>query len=493
MTITELLKGLEIKDRGGSLDTEIKGIAYDSRSADKGFLFVAIKGLTVDGHDFIIDAINRGAVAVLTERPTDDLHTPVPSALLRDVSCIEVSDSRRALASVSARFYGEPSQRLSLIGITGTNGKTTTSYITRSIIEAGGKTAGLIGTIQYIAGETTEAERTTPESLDLQRYLKEMLDKGMEYAVLEVSSHALELNRVDGCVFRVAAFTNFTRDHIDFHGSMDKYLNAKDRIFDHLGEDGVAVLNRDDPLVREVGERVGCNVVTCGLLEGAMLRAENIDDRDGLSFELQTPHNRFQVESRFSGRFNVYNILISAGIAYALGIDEETIKQGISYARPVKGRFEKVDEGQDFLCIVDYAHTDDALRAVINEARMITKGRVITLFGCGGDRDRTKRALMGNVASELSDLVIVTSDNPRTEDPLQIMDDIVKGIKNKNYTTQPDRATAIREAVSMAKKGDTVLIAGKGHEEYQEINGVRYPFNDNEVSREVLKQIKDKK
>lgn len=493
MIIANLLEGLEVKEREGPLDTEIMGIAYDSRSAAEGFLFVAIKGLSFDGDDFIKDAINRGAVAVITERPIADMYASYPPSLLSGVTCIEVHDSRSALASVSARFYREPSKSISLIGITGTNGKTTTSYITKSIIEADGKRTGLLGTIQYIAGDIKKAERTTPESLDLQRYLREMLDNKMEYAVIEVSSHALALQRVDQCIFKVAAFTNFTQDHLDFHGSMENYFIAKDKLFNYLGEEGTAVLNWDDPAVREVEERLGCDVVTCGLLEGATIRAENIDDKDGLSFDLITPGGRFRATSEFIGRFNVYNILISAGIAYALGIGEDAILRGIAEARPVSGRFEKVDEGQDFLCIVDYAHTDDALRAVIDEARMITKGRVITLFGCGGDRDRTKRELMGDVASELSDLVIVTSDNPRTEDPLNIISDIVKGIKKKNYIEVPDRAAAINKAVSMAESGDVLLIAGKGHEDYQEISGVRYPFSDKEVLREALKNIKEKK
>jgi UDP-N-acetylmuramoyl-L-alanyl-D-glutamate--2,6-diaminopimelate ligase len=489
MIIAELLKGLEVKDHKGSLDIDIKGIAYDSRSVEEGFIFVAREGLSVNGHDFIKDAVSRGAVALLTERPISDLEIPDSSALLRDVTYIEVSDSRSALASIAARYYGEPSKELSLVGITGTNGKTTTSYITKSILKAAGMRAGLLGTVQYITGETREAGRTTPESSDLQKYLREMLDSGMEYAVLEVSSHALALNRVDGCAFKVAAFTNFSQDHLDFHDSMDAYFEAKDSIFSYLKEGGSAVLNWDDPAVREVEERLGCSVVTCGLLEGAMIKAENINVEDGLSFDLNMPHGSFSVESQFAGRFNVYNILISAGIAYAFGINDEAIKQGIREAKPVKGRFESIDEGQNFLCILDYAHTDDALRTVIGEARMITGGRVITLFGCGGDRDRTKRALMGTVASELSDIVIVTSDNPRNEDPLQIIEDILKGISKENYITEPDRAAAIREAVSMTKKGDTFLIAGKGHEEYQEIGGVKHPFSDNEIVRKAIKEI----
>ncbi|MBI4843326.1 MAG: UDP-N-acetylmuramoyl-L-alanyl-D-glutamate--2,6-diaminopimelate ligase [Nitrospirae bacterium] len=489
MTIKDLLEGLEVKEREGPLNISVSGIAYDSRSVDKGFLFVAVRGAVLDGHDFIKDALTKGAVAVITERPIAGLYESLPPFLMNSVSCVEVSDSRSALASVSARFYGEPSRRLSLVGITGTNGKTTTSFITRSILEAGGRKTGLIGTLRYITGRTVEAVRTTPESLDLQRYLKEMADNGMGYGVLEVSSHALELHRVDGCAFRVAAFTNFTQDHLDFHGSMEDYLSAKSRIFGYLAEDGYAVLNHDDPALREIEEGLGCNVITCGLLEGAAIRAGNIDDSAGISFDINTPRSAFRVTSRFSGRFNVYNILMAAAIAYALGVDDEAIKEGISAAEPVKGRFEKVDEGQPFNCIVDYAHTDDALRMLINEARNFTTGRIITVFGCGGDRDRSKRGLMGSAASELSDLVIVTSDNPRSEDPLSIIDDIMKGIKGKNYAVEPDRRAAINEAVSAAKAGDTVIVAGKGHEDYQEIKGVRHPFSDKEVLRDVLRKI----
>ncbi len=489
MIITDLLKGLEIKDRKGPLDINIKGVAYDSRSVKEGYVFVAREGFSVNGHDFVKDAVSRGAVALITEKPKAELDISASPALLRDVTCIEVADSRKALASVAARFYGEPSHNLSLVGITGTNGKTTTGSITSSIMNAAGRKTGLLGTVRYITDRTRDAGRTTPESLDLQKYLKEMLDSGMEYAVVEVSSHALALSRVDGCVFTVAAFTNFSQDHLDFHGSMDDYFQAKDRIFSYLGEGASAVLNWDDPLVREVEERLGCRVITCGLLDGAMIKAENIDVKDGLSFDLKMPDDTLRVKSRFAGRFNVYNMLISAGIAYALGISGEHIKKGIREAVPVKGRFESIDEGQSFLCIIDYAHTDDALRTIIDDARMITEGRVITLFGCGGDRDRTKRALMGTVASELSDTVILTSDNPRNEDPSQIIEDIVRGIGKDNYMIEADRADAIKKAVSMAQDGDTLIIAGKGHEEYQEVSGVKHPFSDDEIVRKAIRTI----
>jgi len=502
MTDSKLTEGLRIKSRRGPQDKDIKGIAYDSRRVKKDFLFVAVRGLSVDGHDFIEDAISRGASAVVAEHAVE-LKRARQLAGQDDITFFEVPDSREALALISASFYGHPSKRLSLVGITGTNGKTTTSYITKSIIEAGGKSSGLLGTICYMTGNgITNAFNTTPESMDLQRYLSEMVDNQMEYAVIEVSSHALSMSRVEGCSFRTAAFTNFTQDHLDFHGTMDAYYKAKSRLFHYISKDGSAVLNIDDPMIRPLARTLNCNVITCGIDEGAMIRAENIRSEKsehrtqntehrsamqyGLSFDVRTPKSRFSINSSLIGRFNVYNILTAIGIAYSLGFNDEVIRQGIKHARPVDGRFENIAEGQDFLCIVDYAHTEDALRKLIEEARVITGKRVITVFGCGGDRDRTKRPLMGGVATELSDLVVVTSDNPRSEGPSEIIKDILRGVKKNNYTIQPARAEAIREAIAMAQQGDTVLIAGKGHENYQEVNGVRHHFSDKEIAREAI-------
>ncbi len=508
MTIQELLKGLRIIKRDGPLNKKIKGIAYDSRLIEKDFLFVAIKGFSVNGHDYIEDAVSRGSAAVIVEN-TVGVKNMRRSAVQDGITFIEVSDSREALAFASTAFYGHPSEKLSLIGITGTNGKTTTSFITRSIINAGGRGAGLLGSIRYMTGKrTTAAPNTTPESLDLQRYMGEMVSNEMEYAVLEVSSHALALKRVERCQFDIAAFTNFTRDHLDFHGTMDGYLSAKNKIFNLLSAEGTAVLNWDDPMIRPIAEKLDCNVITFGTEEGAMFRAENIkeggreksevrsgksDERtampSGLSFDIQAPGSRFRVDSQFIGRFNVYNILTSVAITHALGFSDEVIQKGIQEAGPVEGRFENIDEGQNFLCIVDYAHTDDALKNSLEETRAITKGKVITVFGCGGDRDRTKRPLMGAVASEMSDLVFVTSDNPRFEDPVGIIEEIIKGIKKNNYSKQPDREQAIREAVSIAEEGDTLLVAGKGHEDYQDIKGVRNHFSDKEILRKELRKI----
>jgi len=503
MTLSKLLEGLEAR-RTGPLNAEIKGIAYDSRFVEKSYLFVAVRGFSVDGHNYIKDAVNRGAVAVVSEMAVADVTDAFKHELKDKVAFIEVTDSREALALISAAFYGKPSKDLSLIGITGTNGKTTTSFITKNIIDAGGKKAGLMGTICYITGGSNMiASHTTPESLNLQRCLSEMVFNKMDYAVLEVSSHALALKRTEGCSFKAAAFTNFSQDHLDFHGTMDEYFRAKCLIFDYLDPEGTAVLNFDDPRIRPLAKTLNRNVITCGIEEGAMIRAENIREYSsqqsavsgqkigglgGMSFDIQTPGSRFTVNSNLIGRFNVYNILISVGIACSLGINEDVIQQGVQNTKPVEGRFENIDEGQRFLCIVDYAHTDDALRKLIQEARHLTKGRVITVFGCGGNRDRTKRPLMGAAAAELSDFAIVTSDNPRNEDPLEIIKDILKGIGTNNFMVQPDRAAAVREAVAMANEGDTVLVAGKGHEDYQEIQGVRHNFSDKEVLREEIRK-----
>ncbi len=503
MTISSLLEGLHTKWKERPSDVEIRGIAYDSRLVRKDFVFVAIRGYAVDGHDYIRDAIDRGAALIVAEYP-EKMNDSARFGAEGKPAILYVTDSREALALISAAFYGHPSKSLSLIGITGTNGKTTTSFITKSIIEANGSRAGLLGTICYLTGnKSSVAGRTTPESLDLQRYLSEMVYNKMDYAILEVSSHALALKRVEGCSFKIAAFTGFSQDHLDFHGTMDEYLRAKSRLFSGLGSRGTAVMNVDDPEISRLAQTLDCNVITCGTSRKAMIRAENITqqgmEKKGhgnampcrLSFDICTPEGRYRVSSRLIGGFNVSNILVAAGIAYASGIKQEIIKRGIEEARPVEGRFENIDEGQNFLCIIDYAHTEDALKKLLEEARAVSVGRVITVFGCGGDRDRTKRPLMGAAASELSDIVIVTSDNPRSEDPSLIIKEIVRGMKRDNYRIEPDREESIIEAVSMASNGDIVVIAGKGHEDYQEVKGRRRRFSDKDVLRKALKRLRD--
>lgn len=498
MNLQQLVDGLHVRKITGVTTTEIKGIAYDSRLVKRDFVFVAIRGFSVDGHNYINDALNRGATAIVGETAVDRTAARHCTTGQKCVY-VEVADSREALALIAAAYYGYPSRSLSLIGITGTNGKTTTSYITKSIIEAGGKKAGLIGTIRYMTGDSTgTAVNTTPESLDLQRYLYEMVSNKMDHAVVEVSSHSLSLKRVTGCSLSVAAFTNFTQDHLDFHGDMDGYFDAKREIFRYLEKGGSAVLNADDPAIQPLARTLDCNVITCGISRDAAIRAIHMTQQStqdkgtghpearGLSFTAVTPSGEIAVNSGLIGRFNVYNILMSIGIACSLGISTDAIEQGIRSAEPVEGRFERIEAGQNFLAIVDYAHTEDALRNVIETARSLTQRKLITVFGCGGDRDRAKRPLMGKAASELSDFVILTSDNPRSEEPDDIVRDIIRGLTKTNYSVQNDRASAIAEAVSMAGEGDTVIVAGKGHETYQELKGKRSYFSDREVLREEI-------
>jgi UDP-N-acetylmuramoyl-L-alanyl-D-glutamate--2,6-diaminopimelate ligase len=499
MRLEELLRGLDILRAEGDQNRDIRGIAYDSRMVRKDYLFVAVRGLQADGHDYIQNSIDRGATAIIGEKAVEKIRSIGPASA-RGAACIDVPDSREALARVSVSYYGYPSRRLALVGITGTNGKTTTSFITKRILEAAGRRTGLLGTICYMTGSrTSDAVNTTPESLDLQMYLSEMVESGMKAAVIEVSSHALALKRVAGCEFSVAAFTNFSQDHLDFHITMDEYFEMKSRIFGLLAEGGKAVLNHDDPRIRMLEGSLKCPVVTFGLGRGAMIRAANISSigTDGTSssagipagmrFDVTTPEERFSVSTPLIGKFNVYNILTAVAVAWALGIGTSAVQEGIAMAGSVAGRFEAVDEGQDFLCIVDYAHTDDALDKLITAAKPLTRKRIITVFGCGGDRDRTKRPRMGRVASELSDFVIITSDNPRFEAPERIIRDILEGVKRKNFTVRPNREEAIRHAVAMASAGDTVLVAGKGHETYQEVRGVRHHFDDREVLRDALR------
>lgn len=500
MRLRDLIDALEVKDSKGGLDVDIKDIAYDSRRVRDESLFIAVKGYTYDGHSFIQDAIKRGARAIVGERFHQLIVGSQPSTVL-----ITVPDSRRALALLSDRFYGHPSGSLRLIGITGTNGKTTTSYLVREILIAAGKKVGLLGTINYIIKNeiTLPAPYTTPESVELQGYLRDMVVEGMGYAVLEVSSHSLALDRVLGCEFEVALFTNLSRDHLDFHVTMEEYLSAKKRLFDYLTPEGTAVINIDLPEGRDLMKQVQGRVLSFGL-EDAHIKASRIRSSiKGIFFEIQSPYRTIEVESPLSGIYNIYNILGAAGVALSLGISPSAVAEGIRRMKGVPGRFEKIEEGQDFTVVVDYAHTEEALRRVLTAARGLIKeqrtknkeqrerggGKIITVFGCGGDRDRGKRPKMGEAASTLSDFVIITSDNPRSEDPLGIIKEIEKGITQiglNNYIVIPDRKEAIGKAIEIAERGDFVLIAGKGHEDYQIIKGVRYPFDDRKVAREAI-------
>jgi UDP-N-acetylmuramoyl-L-alanyl-D-glutamate--2,6-diaminopimelate ligase len=497
MTLKELLQGCDVINAFLPLEKKITHIAYDSRKADDGCLFVAITGEKRDGHDFISEAVRKGATAVVGEKDMEDLKS----------TYVRVKDSRKALACITHNFYGMPSEHLTLIGITGTNGKTTTTYILKSILECWGKAVGLIGTINYmIRKKIYPAPHTTPESLEFHGLLKDMLSSGCTHVISEVSSHALEQHRVDRVSFKVAIFTNLTRDHLDFHKTMENYFRAKERLFrELLGNDGASVINFDDPygkrLLMELESASGEHdpeakrILTYGLEEGADIVAREIHtSSEGVKFKISFRSRTYDISSPLMGLPNVYNILSAAGASISLGVPWQVILDGISKTGSVRGRFEKVDIGQNFLCVIDYAHTEDALERLIYTAREFIKDspgsiqpRIITVFGCGGDRDRGKRPRMGAVATRLSDFVILTSDNPRSEDPSDIIREIESGVVKSNYIKVPDRREAIRKAVSLAREKDTVLIAGKGHEDYQEIKGKRYPCNDKEILEEVIK------
>lgn len=467
---------------------EVNAVVQDSRQASSGALFVAVRGFHSDGHQFIPQAVRQGAAAVVAEE------NAVIEAL-PDMPVIRVADSRKALARLAARFYNNPSGRLKLIGVTGTKGKTTTSYLTRSIAEAAGHRTGLIGTIEYRIGDRVyPAPNTTPESLDLQRLLAEMADLGAGCCVMEVSSHALSLGRTDGCVFEAAAFTNLAPEHLDFHESMDEYFQAKLKLFTGLGPDKTAVVNRDDARCGELLRRTSAKVITYGRSGAADIRPAGAIDHDstGLRFRAATPVGEIDIESRLAGSYNVQNILAAVGLGIALGCPRGAIADGIRRMPPIPGRMESIDEGQPFGVIVDYAHTEDSLAALLSAVREMTRNRVITVFGCGGDRDRAKRPRMGAAAMLGSDLVIVTSDNPRTEDPLSIIAEVEAGIAGgaTPYLVIPDRAEAIGAAIGRAAKGDIVVLAGKGHEIYQIIGEVRHHFDDREEARKAIAKRK---
>jgi UDP-N-acetylmuramoyl-L-alanyl-D-glutamate--2,6-diaminopimelate ligase len=492
MILSDIIKDIETMDISGDTGIDIPGLSYDSRKVSKGHLFFALSGEHADGHSFIGKALKNGAAAVVYEKP-GFYHVDRPAP---EVTLIHVKDSREALALASRNFFQRPSDSLQLIGITGTNGKTTTTYLLKSILEEWGQKVGLIGTIQYMIRDAVyEAIHTTPEALEFQALLHDMLEADCGYVITEVSSHALAQKRVDGTIFKGAVFTNLTRDHLDYHKTMDDYFAAKVRLFTELLDSrATAVINYDDPWGRKLIGLIRGNVYTYGLEPGSDLMATGIQDSfSGLKFSVVMSGREYDIVSSLMGLPNVYNILSAVGVSVSLGVPWEVILEGIRKAKPATGRFEKVDAGQDFLAIVDFAHTEDAIERLIYTARGLSRGKIITVFGCGGDRDRGKRPRMGSLATRLSDFVIITSDNPRSEKPEEIIREIEEGASRKNYLIEPDRKEAIKRAVLMAGKDDIVLIAGKGHETYQEIGGKRYSFNDREVLEEAIKQLMDNK
>jgi UDP-N-acetylmuramoyl-L-alanyl-D-glutamate--2,6-diaminopimelate ligase len=485
MKLGDLLVGVELTQPAGKSDIEISSVAYDSREVRAGALFVAIRGEKTDGNQFVQGAIERGARAIASEQPR-------PGSIPASVEWVQVSQARHALATIGANCYGRPAEKLKLVGVTGTNGKTTTTYLIDSILRAAGNRTGLFGTIAYRtpAGERA-AKNTTPESLDLQRFLAEVRDGGGNFAVMEASSHALALDRLWGCAFAVAVFSNLTRDHLDFHKTFEEYFAAKRRLFESTGaaRPAVGVVNNDDPYGKRLAG-LAQRTLTYGLENGADISTKKFAlSFSGLEFTVATPEGKFAVRSPLVGRINVYNILAAIGAAIGLGISNEQIVAGIEQLQNVPGRFERISLGQPFLVIVDYAHTDDALKNLIATARELNpSGRIITLFGCGGDRDRAKRPLMGEVAGRESDLVVLTSDNPRSEDPLRIINDAIVGLQKTNakYRVEADRAAAIEIALDEARPGDIVLLAGKGHETYQVLKERTIDFDDREMARSAL-------
>ncbi len=489
LSIAEVIEGVEAVRVSGPANAAVLSIAYDSRKVKPGSVFFALPGEKVDAIRFVSEAIARGAVGIATSHPR-------PADVAREVTWIEMArgKERRGLALASANFYGKPAEALKLVGLTGTNGKTTTTFLIDSIIRAAGFVSGLIGTTGYRTPQGFRpALNTTPESLDLGQMFAEIRNGGGSHAVLEASSHALAMDRLWGCHFAVAVFTNLTRDHLDYHRTFEDYFAAKRRLFEGTGAGpaDIGVVNADDPYANRL-EGLARRTITYGLNTGADLAAKNVSlGFKGVEFTAETPAGKLNLRSPLVGRINVYNILAAVGAGIGLEIPARRIEEGIAQLELVPGRFERVDEGQPFLVIVDYAHTDDALRNLISTARGLNaSGRIITVFGAGGERDRTKRPLMGEAAGSLSDVVVLTSDNPRGEDPLRIINDVLVGLQkvNAKYRTEPDRERALEIALDEARAGDIVLLAGKGHETYQVLRNATIDFDDREKARAILRR-----
>ena len=482
-SLSSIIEGIETISSSGDIQVIVRGMSMDSRQVKQGDLYVCVPGFKVDGHDFASAAVASGAVALVVER-----------FLPFDVPQVQVSNVRQVMGLLASVVYDRPSEQLELVGVTGTNGKTTITYLIEKIALKHGKKVGLIGTLgSRINGREIQGERTTPEAIDVQKLLREMVEEGVNLAVMEVSSHALDLGRVAGCEFAAGIFTNLTQDHLDYHKTMEEYLNAKSRLFSNLkGEiqPKISILNGDDPAFLKLSQVSAAPVVSYGINNPVDYRAENVEvTTEGVHFEVHFRDEVQQIWYATPGIFSVYNALAAFVWGVERGYDKATVAEALTEISGVPGRFESVRFGQPFQVIVDYAHTPDGLVNVVRTARDFTKGKLITVFGCGGDRDRGKRPLMGEAASQWSDFVIVTSDNPRTEDPDQIIQEVLKGVSGVDYVALRDRREAIWSACRMAKAGDTILIAGKGHETYQIFGTEVHPFDDREVAREALRGL----
>ena len=495
MILKDLVKGIEIKQFLGPLDVDISGISYDSKEVGDGFLFAAIRGEKTDGHRYIRSAIKNGAKALLVEN--------VPEiAALENTSIIQVDDTKSALAQISANFFNHPTRELTLVGITGTNGKTTVTYLLESIWQEEGKNTGVIGTVEYrFGGKRIPSGMTTPESLDLIKLFRTMRDQGTGHVAMEVSSHALDRKRTLGCQFDAAVFTNLTQDHLDYHITVESYFESKKKLFSEVlgkSEKGAkfSVLNFDDPYGVEISKHAGGEIASYSITgRDTTVYSEKYEiTQQGIFAVLNTPWGKLEIKSRLFGKHNLYNILAASTTALCLGSGTYAVGRGISRLTSVPGRLDRVENPFGITVLVDYAHTPDALKNVLMAIRPLTQRNLILVFGCGGDRDQIKRPIMGRIGRELADILIVTSDNPRTEHPETIIDQIEKGVfeissDERLYFRISDRREAIRKAIHVASPGDTVLIAGKGHENYQIVGREKLPFDDKEVAGSVLREI----
>jgi UDP-N-acetylmuramoyl-L-alanyl-D-glutamate--2,6-diaminopimelate ligase/murE/murF fusion protein len=494
-SLEELIRVIPEAKIQGRKDRMICHLAHDSRKVIPGTLFICFSGAKADGHQFIMQARQKGAVAVLVEKEVEE----IPEGL----TVIRVGDTRAVVRVLAPYFYDYPARKLRMIGITGTNGKTTTTYLLKSIFNHAGYKVGIIGTIQVLIEETVlPTANTTPDVIDLQGILAQMVDAGMDYVVMEVSSHALALDRIAGCEFDVGIFTNITQDHLDFHQTFENYLAAKTRLFQLISsgnfykEKKAAIINVDDPASASIRKETHCRTITYGLEERADLTALNTNiQANGTGFDLKGEFGVLPIAMKITGKFNVYNVLAAVGAAQAEGIGNELIKIALEKFQSVPGRFELVNAGQDFTIIIDYAHTPDGLENILKTAQQIAMRRIIVVFGCGGDRDRTKRPIMGKLAAIYGDVIIATSDNPRSEDPSAILSEIEVGIQagltsDKLYEKIVDRRQAISKALHLAKQNDIVIIAGKGHENYQILKDRTIHFDDKEVAMEIVGELK---
>jgi UDP-N-acetylmuramoyl-L-alanyl-D-glutamate--2,6-diaminopimelate ligase len=481
MKLKEMLKDLNYEIVKGTDEVNINNIQYDSRSIEKGDLFFAIQGYNTDGHKYIPTAYEKGAIAIVYDKDMDNLP---------ECTMVKVKNSRKAMAKVSSNFYGNPKDKLKIIGVTGTNGKTTSTFMIKSILEEAGFKVGLLGTIaNYIGDEKIHSDRTTPESLEIHKLFKHMVDEAVDYCVMEVSSHSLYLDRVYGINFSQSIFTNLTQDHLDFHKTFENYYQAKLLLFKNSKN---SIINIDDEYGKRVYDDIEGNKLTYSIEEKSNLKAENIKMHStGVEFSINYEGKEAEINMHIPGRYNIQNALGSALACLNEGISLEVVKRGFENMSGVPGRCEIVTKKYNlgYEIIVDYAHTPDGLENILKTAREFTKGRLISVFGCGGDRDRTKRPIMGKIGTELSDIAVITSDNPRSEEPLDIIEDIKSGIKNNNYIVVENRREAIKKAMEIARQYDVIVVAGKGHEDYQILKDKTIHFDEREIIKELIEEL----